>query len=96
MILRTSNMHGIRFERRGEGAYYKVSLHIGSTYVPISDEDVAALKTTCTLASRPFEEFFLDRLGYSSYLKAQIKAELEKIGHSSEQLSSLRQSIQEL
>ena len=89
-------MDGLRFERRGQGDYYKVILHIGSTYVPISDEDVEALKESCTLSGGPSMEFFLDRLGYSSYLKDQIKAELEKIGNSSEQLSMLRQSIQEL
>ena len=89
-------MDGLRFERRGQGDYYKVILHIGSTYVPISDEDVEALKKNCALLGGPFLEFFLDRVGYSSYLKAQIKAELEKVGNSSDQLSMLRQSIQQL
>ncbi len=88
-------MSGVRFERRGEGDYYKVILHIGSTYVPISDEDVEALKKESML-SGAFLEFFLDRIGYSSYLKDQLKTELGKIGHSSEQLAMLRQSIQEL
>ncbi len=90
-----TNMNGVRFERRGEGDYYKVILHIGSTYVPVSDEDVEALKQESTL-SGPFLEFFLDRVGYSSYLRDQLKTELEKTGNSSEQLSMLRQSIQEL
>ena len=89
-------MDGLRFERRGEGDYYKVILHIGSTYVPISDEDVEALKKNCMLLGGPFLEFFLDRIGYSSYLKDQLKAELKKIGNSSEQLSMLRRSLQEL
>lgn len=89
-------MDGLRFERRGEGDYYKVILHIGSTYVPISDEDVEALKENCRLLGGPFLEFFLDRIGYSSYLKDQIKAELNKVGNASEQLAMLRQSIQEL
>ncbi len=89
-------MDGLRFERRGEGDYYKVILHIGSTYVPISDEDVEALKKNCAVLGGPFLEFFLNRVGYSSYLKDQIRAELEKIGNSSEQISLLRQSIQEL
>lgn len=90
-----TDMDGIRFERRGEGDYYKVILHIGSTYVPISDEDVEALKKESSL-SGAFLELFLDRIGYSSYLKDQLKAELEKIGNSSEQLSMLQQAIQEL
>jgi hypothetical protein len=89
-------MHGLRFERRGEGDYYKVILHIGSTYVPISDEDVEELKKNSMLLGGQFLEFFLDRIGYSSYLKDQIKAELLKIGDSSQQMSMLRQSLQEL
>ncbi len=89
-------MDGLRFERRGDGDYYKVILHIGSTYVPISDEDVEELKKQSTVSGGTFLEFFLDRIGYSSYLKDQIKAELLKIGDSSQQMSMLRQSIQEL
>ncbi len=89
-------MDGLRFERRSEGDYYNVILHIGSTYVPISDEDVKELKKKSRLLGVQFLEFFLDRIGYSSYLKAQIKTELLKIGDSSQQLSMLRQSIQEL
>ena len=89
-------MDGLRFERRGDGDYYKVILHIGSTYVPISDEDVDELKKNSTLLGGQFLEFFLDRIGYSSYLKDQIKAELLKIGDSSQQMSMLRQSLQEL
>ena len=89
-------MNGLRFERRGEGDYYKVILHIGSTYVPISDEDVEELKKKSTLLGGQFLEFFLDRIGYSSYLKDQLKTELKKIGDSSQQISMLRQSLQEL
>lgn len=89
-------MDGLRFERRGEGDYYKVILHVGSTYVPISDEDVEELKRNSTLLGGQFLEFFLDRIGYSSYLKDQIKAELLKLGDSSQQMSMLRQSLQEL
>ncbi len=88
-------MDGVRFERRSEGDYYKVILHIGSTYVPISDEDVEALKKESVL-SGAFLGLFLDRVGYSSYLKEQLKAELEKIGNPSEQLSLLQQAIQKL
>ncbi|MCY3955821.1 MAG: hypothetical protein OXF47_07505 [Nitrospira sp.] len=88
-------MDGVRFERRSEGDYYKVILHIGSTYVPVSDEDVEALKKESAL-SGAFLKLFLDRIGYSSYLKDQLKAELGKIGNSSEQLSLLRQAIREL
>jgi len=89
-------MDGLRFERRGEGEYYKVILHIGSTYVPVSDENVEELKQNSMLSDDPLLEFFLDRIGYSSYLKDQLKAELLKIGDSYQQSSILRQSIQAL
>ncbi len=89
-------MDGLRFERRSEEDYYKVILHVGSTYVPISDEDVEELKKKSKLSGGQFLEFFLDRIGYSSYLKDQIKAELLKIGTPTQQFSILRRSIQEL
>ncbi len=89
-------MDGLRFERRGDEDYYKVLLHIGSTYVPVSDEDVAELKKQSAILGDKFLEFFLDRVGYSSYLKDQIKAELGKLGDPPKQISMLRQSILEL
>ena len=89
-------MDGLRFERRGENDYYKVLLHIGSTYVPISDEDVEELKRQSAILGDKLLEFFLDRVGYSSYLKDQIKAELAKLGEPPKQISSLRQSILEI
>lgn len=89
-------MNGLRFERRGEGDYYKVLLHIGSTYVPISDEDVEELKKQSAILGDKLLEFFLDRVGYSSYLKDQIKAELAKLGEPPKQISTLRQSILEI
>jgi len=89
-------MNGLRFERRGEGGYYKVLLHIGSTYVPISDEDVEELKKQSAILGDKLLEFFLDRVGYSSYLRDQIKAELAKLGEPPNQISTLRQSILEM
>ncbi len=89
-------MNGLRFERRGEDNYYKVVLHIRSTYVPVSDEDVDALKKNCETLGEQFLEFFLDRVGYSSYLKDQIKGELLKIGERPQQLAALRQSLRAL
>jgi len=89
-------MDGIRFERRGADDYYKVLLHIGSTYVPISDEDVEELKKQSAILGDKLLEFFLDRVGYSSYLKEQVKAELEKLGTPSKQITTLRQSILEI
>jgi hypothetical protein len=89
-------MDGLRFERRGDEDYYKVLLHIGSTYVPVSDEDVAELKKQSPLLGGKLIEFFLDRVGYSSYLKDQIKAELAKLGDPPKQISMLRQAILEI
>jgi hypothetical protein len=89
-------MDGLRFERRGEGDYYKVLLHIGSTYVPVSDEDVEELKRQSAILGDKLLEFFLDRVGYSSYLKDQIKAELSKLGEPPKQITTLRQSILEI
>lgn len=89
-------MDGVRFERRGDEDYYKVLLHIGSTYVPVSDEDVEELKKQSAILGDKLLEFFLDRVGYSSYLKEQIKAELAKLGDPPKQISTLRQSILEI
>ena len=49
-------MDGLRFERRGEDDYYKVLLHIGSTFVPISDEDVEELKKQSAIFTRCIEQ----------------------------------------
>lgn len=89
-------MNGLRFERRGENDYYKVLLHIGSTYVPISDEDMEELKRQSAILGDKLLEFFLERVGYSSYLKDQIKAELAKVGDPPKQISMLRQAILEI
>ncbi len=84
---------GLKFERRGEGDYYKVILHIGSSYVPVSDDIVAELKKQSALMGDHFLDFFLEKLGYSSYLKDQIQAELTKIGDTPKQVITLRQAI---
>lgn len=89
-------MNGLRFERRGDGNYYKVILHIGSCYVPVSDDIVEDLKKQSALMGDHFLDFFLDKVGYSSYLKNQIKDELSKLGETPKQVTTLRQSILEL
>ncbi len=89
-------MDGLRFERRGEGDYYKVILHIGHTYVPISDEDLAELQKNNESPDDQLLELFLDRVGYSPYLKDQIQVELSKLGERPLQIAMLRQSIQAL
>ena len=95
-IRRGRDMDGLRFERRAEGDYYKVLLHIGSTYVPISDEDIEELKKQSAILGDKLLEFFLDRVGYSSYLKDQIRAQLGKLGDPPKQITTLRQSIQDI
>ena len=91
-----TTVEGLRFEKRGTGSYYKVLLHIGSTFVPISDDDVHELKKQSPIMGEKFVDFFLDRVGYSSYLKEQIRAELRKLGEAPKQISTLRQLILEL
>ena len=89
-------MNGLRFEHRDAGDYYKVILHIGNAYVPISDEDVAELKKNSESPDDQLLELFLDRVGYSPYLKDQIRGELSKLGERHIQIATLRQSIQSL
>lgn len=89
-------MSGLKFERRGEGDYYKVILHIGSSYVPVSDDIVEELKKQSALMGDRFLDFFLEKMGYSSYLKDQIQAELTKIGDTPKQVTTIRQAILDL
>ena len=89
-------MSGLKFERRGEGDYYKVILHIGSSYVPVSDDIVKELKKQSALMGDRFLDFFLEKMGYSSYLKDQIQAELAKIGDTPKQVTTIRQAILDL
>ena len=86
-------MDGLRFERRGEGSYYKVILHVGCCYIPMSEESVEELKTQSAIMGDHFLDFFLEQVGYSSYLKSQIKDELAKLGDTPKQVTTLRQAI---
>ena len=47
----------VHYIRREDEDYYKVLLHIGSTYVPVSDEDVAELKKQSAILGDKFLEF---------------------------------------
>jgi hypothetical protein len=87
---------GLRFERLGNGRYYKVVLHIGSTYVPVSDEIVAELKAQSLLPAERFLELLIDKLGYSSYLKEQIRAELKSAGDPLTQVTVLQGAVRDL
>lgn len=95
-LKKDETVEGLRFEKRGEASYYRVLLHIGSTFVPISEEDVDELKKQSPIMGEKFVDFFLDRVGNSSYLKDQIRAELRKLGEVPKQISTLRQLILEL
>ena len=89
-------MKGLRFERLGTGHYYNVVLHIGSAYAPISDEAVAELKTQSLLPAERFLELLIERVGYSSYMKEQIRAELKKAGDPITQVTVLQGAIRDL
>ncbi|MBI4400581.1 MAG: hypothetical protein HY581_02975 [Nitrospirae bacterium] len=89
-------MKGLRFERLGNGHYYKVVLHIGSTYVPVSDETLEDLKAHSLLPAARFLDFLIDKVGYSSYLKDQIRAELKSAGDPLTQITVLQGAIRDL
>lgn len=89
-------MKGLRFERLGKGQYYKIVLHIGSTYVPISDDTLEELKALSLLPAERFLDVLIEKVGYSSYLKEQIRAELKKAGDSVTQVTVLQGAVREL
>jgi len=70
------NEKGLRFERIGTDRHYNIVLHIGSTYVPVSDDTLEALKAQTLLPAERFLDVLVDKIGYSSYLKEQIRGEL--------------------
>lgn len=88
-------MKGLRFERRGDGNYYKLILHIGDTYVPVSDEIIESLKAHVNDTPDRFLSIFLDKLGYSSYLRDQIQKTLTEGGDTASQLTALQQTLKE-
>jgi len=89
-------MKGLRFERIGKGRYYNVVFHIGSTYIPVSDDTVEELRTQSLLSAERFLDLLVDRVGYSSYLKDQIRAELKSSGDPVTQITVLQGAIREL
>lgn len=89
-------MKGLRFERLGNGRYYNVVLHIGSTYVPVSDETVSELKARALLPPERFLDLLVDKVGYSSYLKEQIQRELKQAGDPVTQVTVLQGAIRDL
>jgi len=89
-------MKGLRFERLGDSYYYNVILHIGSTYVPVSDETVEELKAQSLLLPERFMDLLVDKLGYSSYLKDRIHQELKLGGDPLTQVTVLQGAIRDL
>ncbi|MCX5724964.1 MAG: hypothetical protein NTX84_10735 [Nitrospirae bacterium] len=89
-------MKGLRFERIGKDRYYNVVFHLGSSYVPVSDETVEELKAKSLLPVERFLELLIDQVGYSSYLKDQIRTELKSSGDPVTQITVLQGAIREL
>ena len=89
-------MKGLQFERIAKGQYYNVVFHIGSTYVPVSDETVDELKAQSLISAERFLDLLIDRVGYSSYLKDQIRAELKSVGDPITQITVLQGAIRDL
>src|SRR5689334_25102530 len=81
LLVQGGRVKGVRFERLGTGRYYNVILHIGSTYVPVSDETIAELKTHTLLSRDRFLERTTQKIRYSSYLHGQSRKQLKDAGH---------------
>ena len=88
-------MKGLRFERIGKGRHYNLIFHVGSTYVPVSDETLEELKGNSLLSSERFLELLIDKVGYSSYLKDQIRTELKTAGDPVTQITVLQGAIRD-
>ena len=86
-------MKGLHFESRGEGNYYKLILHIGSSYVPISDEIIETLKQHMEEPPNQFLSIFLEQVGYSSYLKENIQTELTNAGDVDTQVAAIQRFL---
>jgi hypothetical protein len=82
---------GLRLEQRGDGNYYKVILHIGSTLIPISDDIIEELRTQTVLTPDQFFPIFVNKVGYSSFLQEQILQEVREGGDLNAQMSAIQQ-----
>ena len=89
-------MKGLRFERIGKNRYYNVVFHMGNSYVPVTDEIVEELKEQSLLPVERFLDLLIDRVGYSSYLKEQIRTELKSSGDPVTQITVLQGAIRDL
>ncbi len=89
-------MKGLRFERIGKNRHYNVVFHMGSSYVPVTDEIVEELKEQSLLPVERILDLLIDRVGYSSYLKEQIRTELKASGDPVTQITVLQGAIRDL
>ncbi|MCC6964728.1 MAG: hypothetical protein IT391_00410 [Nitrospira sp.] len=89
-------MKGLRFERLGRDRHYNIIFHIGTSYVPVSDETIDELKAQSLLSSERFLDLLLDKIGYTTYLKEQIRGELQAAGDPMTQMTVLQGAIREL
>jgi SOS response regulatory protein OraA/RecX len=87
---------GLRFERVGKDKHYNVVLHIGTIYVPVSDEIIKDLKSQTLLSPERFLELLVQKVGNSSYLQEQIRAELKRAGDPVTQITVLQGAIRDL
>ena len=87
---------GLMVTRIGTDRHYNVILHIGDTYVPVTDDTVEALKAQSLLPAERFLEFLIDKVGYSSYLRDQIRAELKRAGDTATLMTVLQGAIRDL
>lgn len=89
-------MKGLRFERLGTGRHYNIVLHIGSSYIPVTDETFEELKSKSLMPPERFLDLLIDKLGYSSYLRDQIRSELDRAGNPVTQITVLQGALREL
>ena len=89
-------MKGLRFEKLAENRHYNVILHIGSNYVPVTDETIRELKDHSLLPPERFLELLIEKVGYSSYLQEQIREELKRAGDPLTQVMILQGTAREL
>ena len=86
---------GLRLEIRGEGNYYKGILHIGDTFIPISDDILDELRAKIALSVSDFFHLFVEKVGYSSYLHEQIQQEVKNAGDLNSQMSAIQQALRQ-
>ena len=73
-------MKGLRFERIGGDRYYNVVFHMGSTYVPVSDETIAELKTQSLLPAERFLDLLIVRIRELFLLTTHTHEDVESGG----------------